>query len=164
MPTGFDGQRAVWDKDNRAIECPYNLKIGDSLYALIGAVGHIGQSMHGGHYIAMVRNVVDKQWYTCNDNKVQKCRARSPETMSFVRMADDADPCILFYQKHVLIDDMRPNDGHGVLHDVSKPDSPETKSMHKYMNTTPKRPQSFQPSACKTCGDKACAGTCLQCL
>ena len=164
VPVGFDGARTVWNKDRCAIECPYNVKIGDNLYALVGAVGHIGQSMHGGHYIAMVRNVVDKQWYTCNDGRVTKYKTKSPETTSFVRMNEGADPCILFYQKHVLLDDVRPSDGYAVIHDVLNPDSPETKCVHKFMNTTPKRPQSFQPSACKKCGDKACAGTCLQCL
>ena len=158
----FDGRHAVWSKDSREIACPYTLQIGDSLYSLVGVVGHTGASIHAGHYTAMVRNGEDGLWYSCNDGSVTECNGAAPGNMSFTQLADGADPCILFYQKHVLLDKSKTNRKASDLHNTCKPDSPETQVMNKYMNITPKRQQSFQPNACKTCGCGGCIGECVQ--
>ena len=127
-----------------------------------GFLGHSGESIHNGHYTAMVRNTTDCCWYFCNDNSVKKCRGITPGAVSLVKLVDGADPCPLFYQRRVLIEQAAASGDTSVQHDVSKPDSPETQAMTKCMNITPKRQQSFQPSACKSCGQNGCVGECMQ--
>ena len=161
---GFDGKHTTWRKDNREVECPFALQIHEKLYALVAVVGHIGESLHNGHYTAMVRNGADGQWYTCNDDSVMKYGGVTSGAATLVKMADGADPCILFFQAFSIVNKTGSEHNKSLIHDLSKPDSPETQAMAKHMNITPKRKQSFQPDACKICGRNGCTGTCMQCL
>ena len=162
--TDFNGEHASWQKDTRAILCPHMLQIQDNIYVLVAAVGHSGSNMLGGHYTAMVRNATNRVWYMCNDRTVKECQPQPPRGGTFSRLHDKSHPCLLFYQKHTLVETfeesnvVRPSNG-----DV-KTDSPDTQAVKQCMNTTPKRRQSFPPNMCKMCGQRVCDGSCVQCL
>ena len=159
---GVDGQFAIWHKDTRVIQCPHLLQIRDSIYVLVAMVGHSGNSRHGGHYTAMVRNATDKCWYFCDDHSVQKCCIQPSRGETLTKLCDKSDLYILFYQKHVLVEPADANSHANAVCGIVKPDSPETQAMRKCMNTTPKRQQAFPPNTCKVCGRFGCGGTCMQ--
>ena len=58
-------------------------------YELIGVITHLGQSGPGGHFIAICKSIVNRQWYTFNDQIV------SPS--SFREALNTGVPYILFY-------------------------------------------------------------------
>eukprot|EP00494_Astrolonche_serrata_P034235 UN34504 len=57
------------------------------IYDLYGVSMHSG-GLHGGHYVAAVKNFKDQKWYNCNDQFVDGC---SPESI------DKSDAYLLFY-------------------------------------------------------------------
>ena len=155
-----NGKHAL-EKDKRIVACPAMLVLHNSVYCLIGAVGHRGESQFSGHYSAMVKNTEDGQWYTCNDQSVQ-WHAMPLLGSCITKLADGADPCLLFYQKHTMLEQNSTNMQVNAVHDISNVDSPETQAMKQCMLMTPKRQQYHPPHVCKRCGHDACGGDCLQ--
>lgn len=64
-----------------------------SKYNLYGVVSHIGESSGKGHYIALCKSPVNKQWYKYNDNIV------SPIANFQSEVINCATPYILFYER-----------------------------------------------------------------
>ena len=75
---------------------------------------------------------------------------------------DGADPCLLFYQKHVMVEQNNANMQMNADHDELHVDSPETQAVKQCMIMTPKRQQLHPPHVCKRCGHDTCVGGCLQ--
>ena len=78
------------------------------------------------------------------------------------KLIDNSDPYILFYQKHSIVESDVLSTAVTHAHDACKPDSPETQALKRCIKITPKRQQSFTPSACKLCGLRECVGACVQ--
>ena len=58
-------------------------------YELIGVITHLGESGPGGHFIAICKSRIDKQWYLFNDQTTVKC--------TFNDALNKGTPYILFY-------------------------------------------------------------------
>jgi ubiquitin C-terminal hydrolase len=58
-------------------------------YELIGVITHLGESGPGGHFIAICKSRIDKQWYLFNDQTTTKC--------TFNDALNKGTPYILFY-------------------------------------------------------------------
>ena len=58
-------------------------------YELIGVITHFGQSGPGGHFIAICKSRVNREWYIFNDQSVDKG--------SFNDALNKGTPYILFY-------------------------------------------------------------------
>ena len=63
------------------------------MYDLVGVVTHMGESGGSGHFIAICRSFIDKNWYRYNDDLVTPVNNFVQEVINY------AMPYILFYQK-----------------------------------------------------------------
>ena len=149
------GDALCWRKKTTKIVCPYYMKMHESMFGLIGAVGHTGDQPNMGHYRAQVCNQKDGYWYICDDSTVSRVSDPMVGRGSFSTMPGGDLPYILFYRKA----------GAGPPEIPWKQgDSPETDATRKALHTTPKRRQMFGPQQCKMCGATECGGSCVQCF
>ena len=144
-----------WRKKHTKIVCPYYMKMHESMYELVGAVGHTGEQPNMGHYRAQVRNQKDGCWYICDDSTVSKLSDPAVGKGTFTSLAGGDLPYILFYRKAGAGPPEAP---------LVQGDSPETAATRKALHTTPKRQQTFAPRNCKMCGVNDCGGACVQCF
>lgn len=62
------------------------------IYELVGVCSHIGSSIHGGHYISLIKNA-NENWYKFDDATISKISANKVIT---------SNACCLFYRKKTL--------------------------------------------------------------